>query len=271
MNLRLPRPTTPLLGWLLALCALWSCVVLAGWSKADPRAFSHARHAALQPGSSLDCASCHPEHGANAKNPPPTAREACHRCHHDEGQGEPRGSRDCARCHGERTSTPSPAAPTVSTGFDHALHAPALAREGVACSRCHPLGAGAEPTPAIQRNGRSEANCHACHLAAAGAAGRSSTSCTSCHATRPRPRTHDASWSRAHGGDARIAPETCRACHRDASCVDCHARKESGRFRAHPPGWERIHAIEARVDPASCGLCHAEASCRACHARGRGR
>ena len=163
--------------------------------------------------------------------------------------------------------------------FDHDLHEAANTKAGLDCMACHALGPGGtgptgmKATLSLER----ELLCHACHqkggtLPLEGAeVVRGVRRCGACHAVLPQPSSHGAGWKAGHGVDARMDAGSCRDCHAQRDCIDCHQRKESARFRVHDRGWERLHGIDARVDPASCDGCHLQADCVSCHAIDRGR
>ena len=163
--------------------------------------------------------------------------------------------------------------------FDHDAHKPANEKAGLSCVSCHTLGPGGSgPTGmAATLIVKREALCHGCHVKGVEPPVPGATvvkgprACEACHVTMPQPVSHGAGWKAGHGGDARMAPASCRDCHRQRDCVDCHERKESAGFRVHDRSWEYIHGIAARTDPASCDTCHLQADCVSCHATDRGR
>ena len=109
--------------------------------------------------------------------------------------------------------------------------------------------------------------------------------CAACHDGRVRDRrTHPNDYLTQHGADARINANTCGTCHRVASfCVACHTRLGAATGsslgarvteRVHParevwvegPVTAQHHGAEARRALASCVACHAENDCVRCHA-----
>lgn len=161
--------------------------------------------------------------------------------------------------------------------FDHGTHKKALQRNHLGCVACHPVGA---PPPSSAAPGATAQGsmriapppgaCHYCHNPPDGAPPDGPTRCTACHQTIALPATHGAGWTENHGQDARLSASECEDCHANRFCLDCHARKETVRFKVHDRTWSTVHGIASRADPASCSTCHLQADCVQCHQGGRG-
>lgn len=61
-------------------------------------------------------------------------------------------------------------------------------------------------------------------------------------------------WLFGHGGPARQGLESCRTCHSQADCTQCHAAVGAWRINPHGPGFEAERLREA--NPSSCLICH---------------
>ncbi len=163
--------------------------------------------------------------------------------------------------------------------YDHDAHKDANTKAGLGCTACHSLGPGGSGPTGMKASLLLEREqlCHGCHVKGAALPiadakrVRGPRSCEGCHSTTPQPSSHGAGWKDGHGAEARMDASSCRGCHRQRDCVDCHERKESTRFRVHDRSWEWVHGIAARTDPASCDGCHLQADCVACHASDHGR
>jgi hypothetical protein len=158
--------------------------------------------------------------------------------------------------------------------FEHARHARALAREDLGCTACHVVGGVIPPKASYEKADKAyltppEGACHYCHNPPGGGRSHGPRNCYLCHDAEMRPASHGAAWLSEHGVEARLEGDACYDCHRRSFCVDCHARKDTSRYRVHNRNWLSIHGIAAETDPAGCGTCHLQAECLACHSRSK--
>ena len=144
--------------------------------------------------------------------------------------------------------------------FDHAGHERPLAREGLGCVACHPVGQGDEPLAVPARA------CHYCHTDAESKQRRAPSRCETCHDDVLPPPDHIVGWLDDHGAVART--KGCSDCHGAGFCIDCHERRDSAQRRVHDRGWLGVHGIAVMADPAACGSCHGHDYCSSCHAGG---
>ena len=125
--------------------------------------------------------------------------------------------------------------------------------------------------------------CSSCHL---------ESSCASCHGVQvaalpqrfdfANPKLsglHRAGFRSRHGREAAAQRGLCLTCHREQSCLSCHAASglaSGGEALRNPhpaSGWVgatggNAHGPAARRDPISCASCHGgagEALCVSCH------
>jgi hypothetical protein len=82
---------------------------------------------------------------------------------------------------------------------------------------------------------------------------------------REPPETHGAPFfQEAHPALAASDDRSCRVCHRDAFCVECHDAPVDGAY--HPGQFLSRHAADAFGREQECATCHSsEVFCRACH------
>jgi hypothetical protein len=245
----------------------------------EPLVFSHARHAAR----GMACTDCHPGaltsvSSADLLTPP---EATCARCHPiDRTQptrtvaGQPPAA--CVACHpGYRPDAPVDrlSIPAPSLVFSHAAHATAP------CATCHPSVATSDLATRAALPLMS--TCFTCHDGTA-----APRTCTTCHLADGgglvqtalvdgvlAPRTdqlgdaHDAGWLRRHAVPARAPEATCRSCHAESDCTDCHAGTTKP-FAFHAGDYALTHAIEARRGVPDCTVCHRQATfCVGCHER----
>ncbi len=149
--------------------------------------------------------------------------------------------------------------------FDHGAHLVATAKKGLDCLACHQEGGLGKPTMPGESSRAVATRCHDCHNPADGRKRIAPRRCATCHDAMPRPADHGAGWLDLHGAQAQLGVRACRECHKASTCVECHERKEQGRYRVHDPSWLSVHGIAVRADPASCDSCHLSTDCRACH------
>lgn len=100
---------------------------------------------------------------------------------------------------------------------------------------------------------------------------------------RVRPATHGQDFLMNHGPGAGASLPRCESCHREESCVECHAslgRSGDGTPEGslpgwpsgdseggyHPPNFVLRHGAESFARQSECADCHStEAFCRSCH------
>ena len=216
---------------------------------------SHAKHIELV---KEDCSRCHtklPGEVANQVGALAPAMAACRGCHrHEEQFQEGR----CEVCHTDLTKYPTR---PVSTAFSHA---PGFVRSHQNVARTSPE------------------TCARCH---------DQTFCADCHANTSHPRIeikqseaverefiHRGDFLGRHSVEARVDPVSCRKCHGESFCADCHTSQNLTPHSAsprdpHPAGWTlpgsaSFHGPAARRDIASCAPCHDQGPrtvCIDCH------
>ncbi len=215
----------------------------------DPRLiFPHKTHVTDQ---SIPCEKCHPGVGtigiATRANLP--SMDVCMSCHDQATR--------CTQCH--------PASPSgrVQSIFADGRLLPSLRR-----------GKDVEHTVAFMRGGHRDvarmriSYCENCH-GESFSNSREPKGCRECHdpltvATRPQ---HPAGWSVSHPQGYRSDPTSCRSCHDQSTCQDCHASRgvsalalQEGIQSYHPGGWlgssGGSHASRAEAGVWACASCH---------------
>ncbi len=170
-----------------------------------------------------------------------------------------------------------PAVPSpILARFDHDLHGPANERAELSCTACHSMGAEKDPATGeyvtvVELELPVRDMCHLCHHLEAERPVRAPRKCGLCHDSDALPVSHGAGWTAGHGSDARLDESSCRSCHKQRFCIDCHERKEALRYQVHDRSWPVVHGIASFSDPAACGTCHLQADCVACHSAADGR
>ncbi|MBW2525441.1 MAG: hypothetical protein JRI23_14745 [Deltaproteobacteria bacterium] len=252
-----------------ALLVAGALAGLAGCEEVRPPVFPHRAHltasACGEPGLP-DCATCTSCHGKlrQAETVPTEPPSDCVRCH---------ASPDAAvRQETDRLShrVPRPRA----NFFTHAVHLDLPEVRG-RCVSCH---------AGVAQDGMKDAlypdmpSCLECHDAEFRAG-----ECTYCHRgdswRKTAPATfvrHDLRFLRDHRLAANAHGHTCRNCHAQSECTECHDSSQTlsvatrrvdaiERDLIHRGDFLSRHAIESRSQPASCLRCHAQQSCDGCH------
>lgn len=138
----------------------------------------------------------------------------------------------CATCHTTsfcEACHDGPDTPAFHFGDFLQMHGPEAWGAEAECASCH------DP----------DVFCRGCHLAVGrGSEGRLDVAY---HSGRPF-------WLFGHGGPARQGLESCRTCHSQADCAQCHAAVGAWRVNPHGPGFEAERLADA--NPASCLICH---------------
>lgn len=96
-----------------------------------------------------------------------------------------------------------------------------------------------------------------------------------------KPGSHRGDWIDEHAIKATDNLQTCKRCHDDRYCNECHSRFPGGdlRIKSHRPNpnaaggqsylWSANHATEARRNLQSCQACHPDGDvCIQCHRSG---
>jgi hypothetical protein len=243
-----------------------ACMSLRNGRPAGPAAaerglkFSHALH--LEQGLD-DCSMCHDTASDLPFHLSMPAHDLCSVCHEIDTEAEEPAGCDVCHLHEDGRVVPRASAFGEDIKFTHAPHIEAE----LACAQCHE-----SPDEGALRLVPLKPFCMDCH----GNTDPKLLECAVCHETTsqdtvPRFRQgvripHDAPalWERAHGHEARIAPEYCALCHDEqASCEDCHSRTAP---KNHTIAWRsRTHGLQATWDRNSCAVCHEENFCIKCH------
>ncbi len=104
--------------------------------------------------------------------------------------------------------------------------------------------------------------------------------CTECHTNSWGALNHRApDFMAKHRFYAGTARQTCRSCHQEDFCTECHTRKdefkpsdklsdEPLRTLPHRGDYLSQHKIDGRINPVSCVKCHGRQNnerCATCH------
>ena len=125
----------------------------------------------------------------------------------------------------------------------------------IACIECHARvvhGPRAE-----YKNTPSMETCRKCHDGET-----APEECSICHVTlgTRAPVAFDPEWVDAHKIDVQQNEDTCKRCHHQDFCNNCHTSA-----KPHKADWFKIHDVEAHKDIQKCGTCHKERYCTDCH------
>lgn len=196
----------------------------------------------------MACESCHEgirrdTGSATARLPGKGVCLTCHQEDIDEGK--------CGRCHTVPDEAVALPRRRTNARFSHAGHL----ETGATCADCH--------IQALDGKDLEGKTCHSCHD------GRTaSNTCTMCH--RPgqdlRPESHHERWlsSEGHGFAARFDATSCRSCHRQSYCDECHQGQAD--IRIHSPNYRYTHKLDAKKNGNNCAVCHSTRSfCITCH------
>ena len=94
-----------------------------------------------------------------------------------------------------------------------------------------------------------------------------------------KPKSHRSDWIDIHAIKSVDNPQSCRRCHDQRYCNECHSKFPGGdlRIKSHRPVgatgqqylWTTNHASEARRNLQSCQTCHPDGDvCIQCHRSG---
>ncbi len=95
------------------------------------------------------------------------------------------------------------------------------------------------------------------------------------------PKSHRSDFTSIHPIKAQDNPQSCKRCHDQKYCNDCHSRFPKGNMRikshmslgisqGYSPASASEHATEARRNLQSCATCHPEGDvCVRCHSSGK--
>ncbi len=165
-------------------------------------------------------------HGRSAAAAP----ETCRGCH---------TQRSCDTCHAGSVR------PLEIHPADYILsHAPQARRNDPDCTRCHRL----------------QTFCVGCH-AQAGVTDHPGPLEFPGRGFHPKGWVDDATGGATrHGVEARRNLRACVGCHREATCVRCHAEGPASGLRAnpHPPGFRRRCARALDANHRGCAKCHTD-------------
>ncbi|HEY7910696.1 MAG TPA: cytochrome c3 family protein [Blastocatellia bacterium] len=142
--------------------------------------FNHSAH------SGVNCATCHKPTRQGVALSIPTgvaAHKTCYQCHAAQAQAGGRDISSCGTCHGEdpnRMGGQSTRAFRVN--FSHAEHG---RKQGLNCSQCHSVRAGAaavtSPQPAQHKASARAQSCMSCHNGKRAFGGENFSDCKRCH------------------------------------------------------------------------------------------
>ncbi|MEK7703820.1 MAG: cytochrome c3 family protein [Myxococcota bacterium] len=233
-----------------------------------------------------DCATCHVGIADMTVVPVAVpAMDVCLQCHnHATDYAEAR----CQHCHPDMRAMPLRAVAEFDHGGNWLDRHGMMARvQGAQCTQCHAQSmcadchsktAPAAPTrifpEQVERALIHRGDWISSHPMEARAEGQmclrchQTSYCSSCHASSGlSPKTgaggrnpHPGGWalSPEHGREARLAIETCAACHDQgaaSACVRCHAVDGMG-GNPHPAGWKKTHDEDDATKETPCRFCH---------------
>lgn len=251
--------------------------------RSHAEAVAHARGA----DSTLRCAACHADRGADPMRVQPAVVASCLNCHGVRTAHLDAPDTACATCH-----VPLVQAVRLSPERIKEFPAPDSHRAPGFASSGHGRLARAGGAPVA-------ASCATCHAR---------DYCTECHVNAPEvpaiqalapdarslalvakleaPASHaDPRFLRRHGGEARKDASRCAVCHTQESCSTCHVGSPASvgaiptaapgrgpgaavrreRPASHGVDFSRTHAQPASARPQSCAGCHARPDCLSCH------
>jgi len=146
----------------------------------------------------------------------------------------------CSDCHNALTVETSG---DTAIAFSHSKH---LDR-GYHCTGCHPsLAHGGMISPGHPQ-------CFACHNGST-----ASKNCDLCHLRRADVNPHPPNFVKVHGKRARDRPTSCRVCHYEPFCTNCHTLEIP-----HPRNWTANHGPQ--IAAGDCLRCHSREYCSQCH------
>jgi hypothetical protein len=227
--------------------------VLFGFNQPEDLIFSHKFHAEEVEASCTDCheTTFTSTHAADNLLP---EMDVCYICHHQE-------ETECKVCH----VNPDDAAEVerivdLKADFPHENHA----SSDEDCKTCHSGIEEKTNTLFLQFIPGREicANCH-------GEADfkEEQILCVECHNEdfQFRPIDHNLNWNKIHGVEAQINSSSCRHCHQNNYCTDCHEGDNLDHV-VHPLNFRNSHGIHAKGNKDNCLTCHQEqAFCIECH------
>jgi len=103
--------------------------------------------------------------------------------------------------------------------------------------------------------------------------------CSDCHTDWRTAMDHTSDYANTHRFYAEQQSETCKVCHKESFCSDCHAHREElkpsdkytdspERTMPHRGDYINQHKIDGQLDPVSCMKCHGRTNnerCLQCH------
>ncbi len=209
--------------------------------------FSHKYHAKEVEAA---CEDCH----AASESALPTDNllpdmESCYNCHDEDAE--------CSLCHKDPdNAVVYPRIRDYIAKFPHSKHT----TQGLTCEKCH---AGvAESDNIMEKHLPNMANCTECHDQLA-----QENYCFVCHDKGEdlKPGDHNLGWKKEHGLASTAADNSCKSCHLDNMCLDCHRGDNLDR-EVHPLNFVNNHGLQAKGNKDNCYTCHEELSfCVDCH------
>lgn len=198
-----------------------------------------------------ECADCHAaaESVAPSDNLIPE-HDNCFVCH-DENDTE------CSLCH-TNPDDPSgvPHITAYIAKFPHKTHVD----EKIDCLTCHKGIAFSEDVSAGHLPSMSA--CQSCHDDL-----EEANYCQRCHNANEnlKPTTHKLDWRHAHGVVNHLDEASCKTCHTEKQCLDCHQGDNLDR-KVHKLNFINSHSLAAKGKTDNCYTCHEEQEfCITCH------
>lgn len=262
LKLNPKRPSASVMAFGLAIVALAGCAIFNGkHSVRRSYAFSHKVHTEQE----LACTDCHLA-AETANEPGMPAAAACKLCHAEIDAAKPPERKIETLFDGKafRAVRHSEVGPEIV--FPHLKHVQA----GLECASCHAALPGNED--ALELPVARMDMCTKCHDEK-----KVANDCATCHPTilpTEKPSTHDALWTRRHGGVCKAGggentADRCELCHKETACAACHLTTPP---QNHTQQWRRVgHGISAELDRESCSTCHQPSTCQSCHSESQPR
>lgn len=147
--------------------------------------------------------------------------------------------------------------------YDHTMHTELFNAMEVPCESCH-------VNDEYEWAKMNKTGCHNCHKSAKYM--EAPNDCSMCHANwQVIPPSHREGWKATHRAPAKADAKSCKSCHADRFCINCHQQRSTIQLVEHKRNYRYFHSVDVRSNPGKCGSCHVTAFCTNCHSSRRGR